>query len=382
SLTQQSSSDTSSHHNQRYQYDAANRLSQVQDQDGNAIASYVYDPYGRRIGKTLYQLNGQALATPQTTSYLYNDQGLVAEADEQGNITKRYGWRPDAPWGTDPVFQSSRRTGADPASALETFYALNDHLGTTQKLIDQAGNVVWEGRATAFGETQVQPNNLVENNSRFPGQYFDLETQSHYNYFRDYDPSTGRYRERDPIGLEGGINTFSYVEGNPISYVDPSGEFAWGIAFAGVDLAWQLYQNGGRLNCVNWTDVGLSMLGGGLTNALFKGAFRFKTVGKNTWDATRKWMNKEGIQGLKSGQHRHHWLLERNQGIGKDIADAVKNQPWNTNPIAAEFNTWLAQHPNFSWLGAPSWVPEVLGGIATAATSAVVGGNNDCICSQ
>jgi RHS repeat-associated protein len=85
-----------------------------------------------------------------------------------------------------------------------------------------------------FGEADVNPNSSVVNNFRFPGQYYDQETGLHYNYHRYYDPSTGRYLTPDPIGLDGGINLYTYTSNNPINYFDETGECP-----ATIDSGWK-----------------------------------------------------------------------------------------------------------------------------------------------
>jgi len=86
---------------------------------------------------------------------------------------------------------------------------------------------MWTWESEAFGASLPDQNpsglGTFVFNLRFSGQYYDQETGLFYNVFRDYDPRTGRYIESDPIGLNGGINTYAYVENNTLSYIDPLG---------------------------------------------------------------------------------------------------------------------------------------------------------------
>src|SRR5690554_345357 len=117
----------------------------------------------------------------------------------------------------------------------QVYYYHNDHLGTPQLLTDQQQSVVWQGRYTPFGEV-VELVNLVEQPLRFPGQYHDRETGLYYNYFRDYNPSLGRYLQSDPLGLVDGPNTYAYVRGNPLRHTDSRGlqtELALNVCWTG-----------------------------------------------------------------------------------------------------------------------------------------------------
>jgi len=90
-------------------------------------------------------------------------------------------------------------------------------------MTDSTKAIVWDAVYTPFGQVH-SITGTATNNQRFPGQYADAETGYSYNYFRDYDPTTGRYVQSDPIGLAGGFNTYAYVYSNPLAYSDPTGE--------------------------------------------------------------------------------------------------------------------------------------------------------------
>ena len=111
------------------------------------------------------------------------------------------------------------------------YYIHSDHLGTPYALTDGSGQVVWRADYAPFGQAEVDEDpdgdgNRVTFNLRFPGQYYDAETGLHYNYFRYYDPATGRFITSDPIGLEGGLNSYLYANANPLFYTDPLGLFS------------------------------------------------------------------------------------------------------------------------------------------------------------
>jgi len=216
------------------QYDAAGNLST----DGTI--SYVYSDRGRRISSTyaaattsyLYNGLGQRVSKTGTlvstggNEYVYDEAGrLLGEYDAAGQVLQETVFLGDTP----VAVLKQTAAGAPAVVSTSPYYIYADHLNTPRVITDAGnGSVVWNWSATdPFG--LVGPNEnpggsgAFSYNVRFPGQLFDRETNTHYNYFRDYDPQMGRYVESDPLGLIAGVNTYAYVMGNPISNIDPTG---------------------------------------------------------------------------------------------------------------------------------------------------------------
>jgi RHS repeat-associated protein len=102
-----------------------------------------------------------------------------------------------------------------------------DHLDTSRRVVtnDEYAEIMWKWESKPFGESKAT--GTVSFNLRFPGQYFDVETRTHYNINRNYNPVTGRYIQSDPIGFDGGVNGFGYVNNSPIMNVDLFGLWCW-----------------------------------------------------------------------------------------------------------------------------------------------------------
>lgn len=234
----------------RYVWNGFDRLVRVETPDGS-VWRYRYDPLGRRIAKANCATDGTVLSE---TLFSWDDTRLAeqVDADPATGAPRAVTW--DYLPGTDePVAQSVTRrpaggaTGAGGTDALDQdevdrrFYAIvTDLIGMPRELLTPEGELAWRITPDTWGRVLFQIQAEVDCPLRFPGQYHDAETGLHYNFFRFYDPATGRYITADPLGLEPGPDHRAYVV-NPLAWTDPLGlasclsipDEAWDHVFKG-----------------------------------------------------------------------------------------------------------------------------------------------------
>ncbi len=285
-----------------YHYDSQGRLQSSQTGQGADAPTtrYAHNALGQRVFKTeplFAAASGNGKQTHSTLDDEEEDPGLLqtlrdfftqlwnptkSEAehlgwayvyDEEGSLLGEYGMGGAQSAGQSQYLYLPTAQGPIPIAAEidSRLYAIHtDHLGTPRRLTQADGQAAWQWAYTPYGDeaptlgakrftnettnpttgsTNIAP---VRFNLRYPGQYFDEESGLHYNYFRSYDPRTGRYTQSDPIGLDGGFNRFSYVGGNPLQLKDPSGLNSEMCFYPGFDQDWPHSFTCVNGNCAGW----------------------------------------------------------------------------------------------------------------------------------
>jgi RHS repeat-associated protein len=202
-----------------YTYSDRGRLATMTNAGGTV--SYSYNALELRVGKA----GPTALVPTGAIYYVYDEEGkLLGEYDANGT----------------PLYETIylgipvgviKQTGTAGAGniAVSLYNVSTDQIGAPRIITRQSDEaVVWKwDTAEPFGATAPDQNpsglGSFSFDQRLPGQVFDAESGLFQNWNREYNPRIGRYMQSDPIGLAGGINTFAYVEGNPLSFVDLMG---------------------------------------------------------------------------------------------------------------------------------------------------------------
>jgi RHS repeat-associated protein len=206
-----------------YSWDLENRLLSVTLPGSGETVSFQYDPFGRRISKS---------SPAGTTIFVYDGANVIEEVNGDGSFKALY----------------THALGIDEPLALlrgsTRSYYLTDGLGSVISLTDSKGNRAASYQYESFGNLAATTGSIA-NPFLYTGREFDDETGLYFYRARYYDPSIGRFISEDPIKFNGGINFYSYVQNDPVNWVDPEGldvtvclyrEGAQGLGHVGIGL--------------------------------------------------------------------------------------------------------------------------------------------------
>ena len=177
----------------------------------HTLAEYKYNLFGQRIQKTVASTTGKGT---KTTYYFYDGSQLLAEADDQGDIEKSYIWMNQTPVGM--------------IANNELYYIHVDHRQAPISLTNAQRKVVWQAELSdnlyasplAYNHGRF---GFIEFNLRGSNQYFDAETNLHYNTNRYFDAKNEKYITPDPLGLAVGPDLYAFALGQPHTISDPLG---------------------------------------------------------------------------------------------------------------------------------------------------------------
>ena len=211
-------------------WDAENRLTEFtrDGENGLETVKYTYDAAGLRVKR---QIVGGA-----TTHYHYGPGGLLLfTTDDAGTVTASFVW-------------SGRALIAmilGDSLSTQVAYPLLNRLGSVTALTDASGNAVarysYDSYGTLLRET-VPPGGIDLNPFTFAGGYGVMDEGEGLYYMKErfYFAKSGRFLQRDPIGLAGGTNLYAYAAGNPVINADPEGK-AWWMVVPVALAAWSWY---------------------------------------------------------------------------------------------------------------------------------------------
>jgi len=195
-------------------WDERYRLKSVDD--ASSFVEYEYDVLNRRASR----IEGSS-----TNYFVYNGNQVVADLDGSGNLLRTY------VWGTGIDNLLSMTTYG--ATATNRYYAIKDHQNTVLALVDATGSVVESYEYDAYGNTKVfnasgteLTESAIGNRYTFQGREIDWATGLYYFRARWYNPVSGRWLSKDPIGIAGGLNLYVFVSNNPVNFIDPFGRKA------------------------------------------------------------------------------------------------------------------------------------------------------------
>jgi RHS repeat-associated protein len=167
--------------------------------------------------------------------FTYPGQTILADAQSRLTVRRSYANATSKAtetrylWCGDEICQ--KRDGKDTIQATyyeegeqqgnTALYYVKDHLGSVTDIITAQGKRIGELDYSPYGETTRASGQTTD--VRYAGMFYLPETGFYLTHYRFYDPNTGRWLNRDPIGERGGLNLYGYVGGNPVNYTDPLG---------------------------------------------------------------------------------------------------------------------------------------------------------------